>query len=113
MIAAKNFHEVAYSFSSFREVAPGVVVYTFRTAEDPISQPFGRFYSFGPDRPRRKPLLQVITHEEVADLVPLFHLFLSVLPPVVEPPSSFHVQIRHLPPRLDHVQLQVHEDLDP
>ena len=113
MIAAKYLHKVPDSFSSFRVIAPGVVVDAFRTAEDSVGQPFGGFYSFGPDGPRAKPFLQMITHEEVADLVPLFHLLVGVLLPVVEPPSSFHVEICDGPPRLDHVQLQVHEDLDP
>ena len=112
MIPAKNFHKVPDPFSSFREVAPGVVVDALRPAEDSISQAFGRFYSFRPHRPRRKPLLQVIAHQKVADLVPLLHLFLSVLLPVVEPPSSFHIEIRHLTPRLDHMELEVHENFN-
>ena len=54
----------------------------------------------------------MITHQEVAYFISLPHLLVGVLLPVVEPPSSFHVEIRDLTPRLDHVQLEVHEDLN-
>ena len=77
--------------SSLRKVAPGVVVYALRTAEDPVGQPLRCFRSLRPDGPRAKPFLQMITHEEVADLISLSHLLVGVLLPVVEPPSPFHI----------------------
>ena len=91
MIAAKQLHEVPDSLSSLRKVAPGVVVDAFRPAEDSIGQPLSCFRSLRPDGPRAKPFLQMITHEEVADLISLFHLFVGVLLPVVEPAPSFHI----------------------
>ena len=112
MIPAKNFHEVPDSFSSFRVIAPGVVVDPLGASKHSISQPLRRFDSFRPDGPRRKPFLEVVAHEEVADLVALLHLLVGVLFPVVEPPSPFHIEICDRAPRLHDVQLQMHEDLD-
>ena len=91
MIAAKQLHEVPDSLSSLRKVAPGVVVDALRPAEDSVGQPLRCFDSFRPDGPRAKPFLQMITHEEVADLISLSHLLVGVLLPVVEPPSPFHI----------------------
>ena len=91
MIAAKQLHEMPNTLRSFRVIAPGVVVDAFRTAEDSVGQPLSCFRSLRPDGPRAKPFLQMITHEEVADLISLFHLLVGVLLPVVEPPSSFHI----------------------
>ena len=54
----------------------------------------------------------MITHQEVAYFISLFHLSISILLPVVEPPPPLHVEIRDLPPRLDHVQLQMHENFN-
>ena len=73
------------------KVAPGVVVDPLAPAEDSISESFRGFYSFGPDGPRAKSFLEVVAHEEVADLVALFYLFISILLPVVEPASPFHI----------------------
>ena len=112
MIAAEQLHEVPNTLRSFCVISPSIIVDPLATAEDSISESFRRFYSFGPDGPRRKPFLEVVAHEEVADLVPLFYLFISILLPVVEPPSPFHIEVRHGAPRLDDVQLQMHEDLD-
>jgi hypothetical protein len=91
MIPTKDCHEVPDPFSSFRVIAPGVVVDPLGASKHSVSQAFRRFDSFRPDGPRRKPFLQVITHQKVADLVPLFHLFLSILLPVVEPPPPLHI----------------------
>ena len=54
----------------------------------------------------------MITHEEVAYFISLPHLLVGVLLPVVEPAPSFHIEVCDFTPRLDDVQLQVHEDLD-
>ena len=103
MIAAKKFHEVPNALRSFRVIAPGVVVDAFRTAEDSIRESLRGFYSFGPHGPRAKSFLEMITHEEVADLVPLSHLLVGVLLPVVEPTPPLHIEVCHGPPRLDDV----------
>ena len=112
MIAAKYLHKVPDPFSSFRVIAPRIIVDPLGASKHPIGQPLSRFDALGPNSPSRKPFLQVITHQEVADLVPLFHLFLSVFLPVVEPPPPLHVEIRHGPPRLDHMELQMHENFN-
>ena len=103
MIAAKKFHEVPNALRSFRVIAPGVVVDAFRTAEDSIRESLRGFRSLRPDRPRAKSFLEMITHEEVADLVPLSHLLVGVLLPVVEPAPALHIEVGDGPPRLDHM----------
>ena len=54
----------------------------------------------------------MIAHEEVAYFISLPHLLVGVLLPVVDPAPALHIEGCHGPPRLDDVQLQVHEDLD-
>ena len=91
MVPAKQFHEVPNALRSLGIISPRIIVDAFRTAEDSIRESLRGSYSFGPDGPRAKSFLEMITHEEVADLVPLSHLLVGVLLPVVEPPSSFHI----------------------
>ena len=103
MVATEKLHEVPDALRSFRVISPSIIVDPLATAEHSIRESFGSFRPFGPDRPRRKSFLEVVAHEEVAYFISLFYLFISILLPVVEPPSTLHVEIRHGVPRLDDV----------